>query len=135
MGTVTSAREQLFGTDVAFPMRVDGQGRIALVGGQDNLKQAVIAWLETNVGEMIYARDKGVGLRKYVHMLTSHVKKIAPIEIETGLMKFEKRLEWVKVTVTEDVPGRSCYLTIRYKPIGYAIEGLVTVPIIVSEKK
>lgn len=133
MGTVTTAKKQLFGTDWKFPLQVDGQGRLARISGEDNLQQAILMWIKVNIGEILYHRQKGIGIRRYVHLLQSDIAKLAPMEIETGLMKWETRIESVKVTVIQNSDERYVISRIKYKPIGYAIEGTLIVPILIAE--
>lgn len=117
----------IIGVDLRFPLQTDGRGRLALISGNDNLAQAIIFWIMANVGEVMYHRSRGIGAVKYVHLLIDKISTMAPAEIETGLMQWEKRLERVKVHV--DGSGRTLSIHIRFRAINYAIDGSVTIPI------
>lgn len=128
-----SARNSLFGTGLSFPILPDGQGRLLRVSGIDSIKQAIRFWINVRIGEVLYMRDKGIGARDYVHLLHRDVESRAKSEIPVRLMQWESRIESARVTVSKDVEGRSVTIVVWFKPIGYAIEESVTVPIITAE--
>jgi phage baseplate assembly protein W len=130
--SIDESLKDIIGADFKFPLKADGQGRLATLEGLDNLSQAIVCLLETSPGETLYHREIGIGIRRYVHQLTSRIEKIAPVEIEGGIMKHEKRVKSVRVTVTKDDENRVAYIKVVYKPVGHAIEGIVTIPIVES---
>jgi phage baseplate assembly protein W len=132
----TFSSDELLGRDLQFPLMADGHGRLMLTSGLDNVAQSILNWLRTRVGETMYMRDKGIDARRYVHMDKGRIKRIAPSEIETGLMRWEKRLERVTVTVQDvdsgDSMSRDILIRIRFKAIDHAIEGMVTYSVVAA---
>lgn len=135
---IVGAQKDLFGTDWKFPLQPDGQGRLARVSGLENLRQAISNWIMVATGEMLYERDKGIGIRDEIHQSVGDVIRTLPPKIELGLMKWEKRLKSVTVTATRDSDPANrnlVYLSIRYLAIGYGVEDNLTVPVDLARAK
>jgi len=120
------ATVQVLKTSLRFPLKSDGRGRLQRVSGDANVEQEILHWLRTQLGEQMYARTKGIGIGKWLHMPAADVAEIAPGEIELGLLQWCRKLKTVKAAATADEPNRTVKLSVRYRPLGYEIEGNMT---------
>lgn len=126
-GRLQQQQNSLFGTDFAFPMMTNNRGQLATISGLDNLQQAIDTWIHTTVGELLYYRERGVGVEKFVHSDIDYAVNQIPGEIERGLMLWEPRIKSVTCSVVADHTNNIIRVTVNYLPIGYAIaQNLVT---------
>lgn len=127
VGRLQQQQDSLFGTDFLFPLMADNRGRLATVSGLNNLKNAIIFWINTTVGELLYYRDKGIGIERFVHGDIDYAMNQAIGEIERGLMLWEPRIKNVKCSAVASRKDNTITFTVTYTPLGYAIaQNIVT---------
>lgn len=94
--------KEFLGAGVAFPLRLDA-GRIAMNSYEDHVHQSILLILQTAKGERMMRPDFGAGLHNLVFepvnpTTTARVKH----EVEEALIRFEPRIDVLKVEVTVD---------------------------------
>jgi phage baseplate assembly protein W len=90
--------DDFIGAGVAFPMRTDAAGRMALVGGSQELEESIRLILGTAYGERPMRPDYGCAIHDYV---------FAPVDADTfGRIAYEVRaslIRWEPRIVVQDV--------------------------------
>ncbi|MFM7535369.1 MAG: GPW/gp25 family protein [Acidimicrobiales bacterium] len=105
------------GAGIAFPLRLDPSGSLALVTGVQEIEEAIRLILATAPGERPMRPEFGCGIHDYV---------FAPADRETAgrlrdavlraLERWEPRIDVLDVTVRADETDGSClYIDIRYE--------------------
>lgn len=110
--------DEFIGSGWAFPLRVDGTGRIALVDRDRELEEAMTVILSTYPGERAMRPGFGCRLRDYVFRGADD-DSIASlsVEVRNALVRWEPRVDIDRVTVTPHVQDRSMLLIdIQYTP-------------------
>lgn len=98
-----------------FPVAVSND--IAMVEGDEDVRQAMLLILETAKGERVLRPDFGCGLRRLAFAsMSTALTTLARQEVEDALVTWEPRIELHGVTVTEDPRARGTLLIdIRYR--------------------
>ncbi len=91
---------EVTGTGVAFPLRVDSQGSLALVSGSDDINEAITLILSTAQGERPMRPLFGCGIHDYVFD-TIDARTIATLEAEIriALDRWEPRIEVAAIDI------------------------------------
>src|SRR5215471_11499194 len=113
--------ESLIGVGLAFPMRLDPSGSIALVAREHKIEQSIRLILATAQGERPMRPDFGSGVHNYVFSSDDTVTagRLA-YEVRAALERWEPRIDLTNVGVSSDeVHGDACLLI----DVGYAIRG------------
>ena len=91
---------EIIGTGLAFPLRVDRQGSIALVGGADDINEAITLILSTAQGERPMRPLFGCGIHDYVfESIDAYTIGRLEREIRIALDRWEPRIEVTAITV------------------------------------
>lgn len=111
---------EFIGAGIAFPLRVDASGGVALVSEDREIAEAIRLIIGTRYGERPMRPDFGCGIHRYIFDPpdSTTAGRIA-YDVETSLRRWEPRIEVEEVTVSVD-PERHHTLLID---IGYAIRG------------
>jgi uncharacterized protein len=111
-------QEQAFlGVGWAFPPCVQGDGRIATVAFEEDIRQAIHIILGTNPGERVMRPDFGAGLHAFVfEPLNETTQQLVKTRVEEALIDWEPRIDVEEVRVTIDLVERNKLLiTINYR--------------------
>ncbi|MEV6601442.1 GPW/gp25 family protein [Actinoplanes sp. NPDC051346] len=115
----------VIGTGCAFPLRVQSNGRLAMISGTALLEQTMCLILATYPGERPMRPEFGSRLRDFVFEPTSgRTRQAAAVEVRSALERWETRAEIDDVAVTED-PDRDglLHIDIRYRVRGADDQG------------
>jgi phage baseplate assembly protein W len=94
----------------SFPVRFDDQGEIALTRHEEDIRQAIRLIIGTNQGERLMRPDFGAGLRALAfEPLNTTTVALARHRVEEALVRWEPRIDQVRVNVTAD-PSRGLLL-------------------------
>ena len=93
----------------AFPVGPEKpSGEIALAVFEDDIKQAILLILETNLGERVMRPDFGSGLRELVfEPLNTTTMALVQHRVEQALIIWEPRIRVQKVRVTVEGTSRN----------------------------
>lgn len=117
---VIRAREaeegRLFGRGLAFPVRLDGTGRVAWSAGATSVRESIRIILTTEPGERLNLPEFGARLRGFLFSPnTPATRRLVRDEIETALRRWEPRISLTSVAVDpDDVDERTAIATVRY---------------------
>lgn len=101
-GDLSTGREFL-GTGIAFPFQVDDRGHLLLNRLEGQVRQSILLILRTAKGERVMRPDFGCGLSELAFApLSTSTIALAQQAVEEALMRFEPRIELVKVEATPD---------------------------------
>lgn len=94
---------EFLGTGLAFPLRVDGQGHIAMNSLDDQVRQSIFLILRTVRGERMMRPDFGTGAYALVFSpVTTSTAALLAHEVEKALIRFEPRIEVLHVEAVFD---------------------------------
>jgi phage baseplate assembly protein W len=112
--------EEFIGRGIAFPLRLDATGGIALVDHEREIQEAMRLILATSEGERPMRPDFGCKIHDYIFASpdTDTRSRIA-YEVRGSLLRWEPRIEVLDVEVAPD-PGEPSTLFID---ISYSIKG------------
>jgi uncharacterized protein len=113
--------ESLIGAGIAFPMRLDPAGSVALVTRERELEEAIYLILATAPGERPMLPDFGCGIHDYVFApADADTAGRLAFEVRNALARWEPRIDVVDVTVTPStIEGNGCLmLDVLYKVKG-----------------
>ena len=104
------------GSGWSFPIRVDKQGEIALVGREEDIRQAILVILGTSPGERVMRPDFGAGLKALVfEPINTATKALVKHRVEEALLLWEPRIDSVEVTMTDERSLGRLLIDIRYR--------------------
>jgi phage baseplate assembly protein W len=90
----------IVGTGLAFPLRVDRQGSLALVSGSDDINEAIMVILSTAQGERPMRPLFGCGIHDYVfESIDAYTIGRLEREVRIALDRWEPRIEVTAVGV------------------------------------
>lgn len=104
------------GVGFKFPIQVDeNTGRMATVSYEEDIKEAIRIILMTRKGERLRNPDFGCGIHEYSfaaldYTTISSMKR----EVEIALVKWEPRIEEIKVTIDTDQEEGMILIEISY---------------------
>ena len=91
---------EIIGTGVAFPLRVDRQGAIALVSGSDDIKEAITLILSTAQGERPMRPLFGCGIHDYVfESIDAYTIGRLEREVRIAIDRWEPRIEIARLSI------------------------------------
>ncbi len=115
MNSAGDASKTFLGVGMAFPMDVDGEGRVVLNSYEDHVRQSVLLIMQTAKGERVMRPDFGAGLQTLVFEPAGPATAaMVQHEIKQALVRNEPRIDVLNVQVTAD-PGQPGVLTINVK--------------------
>jgi len=95
----------------AFPVEQDTEGAVALVAGEEDVRQAVRLILETEPGERVMRPDFGAGLRSLAFEPISRTTlALVRNRVEEALVEWEPRIDLERVEVTSPDPTQGTLL-------------------------
>jgi phage baseplate assembly protein W len=108
---------ELFGRGLAFPPRVDGDGRVAWSQGEQNVREAIRILLMTRPGERLFIPDMGAGLdRSLFEPNTVATRQSIKERIVRTLQQWEPRIVVEGVDVEADPEDeQAAVATITYQ--------------------
>jgi uncharacterized protein len=91
---------EIVGTGLAFPLRVDRQGAVALISGSDDINEAITLILSTAQGERPMRPLFGCGIHDYVfESIDAYTIGRLEREVRIALDRWEPRIEVTGITV------------------------------------
>jgi uncharacterized protein len=88
----------IIGRGVAFPLRVDRRGGLALVSGDEDVSEAITLILGTAPGERPMRPEFGCGIHDYIfEAIDAFTMARLELEIRTALDRWEPRIELIDV--------------------------------------
>jgi uncharacterized protein len=104
--------EEFLGKGWAFPMQLDADGEILLVGEEEKIAQSIRIILGTGPGERLMHPDFGCGIHNYV-FAPNNVRTAGLIRfhVEDSLNRWEPRIDLEDVQVQAD-PGDAAVILI-----------------------
>lgn len=111
---------EFIGTGIAFPLRVDVGGGLALVSDDREIVEAIRLIIGTAYGERPMRPEFGCGIHRFVFDPpdSTTAGRIA-FDVETALRRWEPRIEVAEVRVTVDPDEQHTF----YIEVDYAIRG------------
>jgi phage baseplate assembly protein W len=108
--------EAWIGRGPRFPLRPDpGTGSMAMVGGEQIVRQAIETILDTDPGERVMRPDFGCGLRRYLmEPNTAMTRAAMQREIDDALSQWEPRINVTAVAVTPGEEPSLVWIQISY---------------------
>jgi hypothetical protein len=112
--------EEFIGKGIAFPLRIDATGGLAVVEREREIEEAIRLILATSEGERPMRPDFGCRIHDYIFASPDPATgdRIA-YEVRASLRRWEPRIEVLSVEVSPD-PGEASTLFID---ISYSIRG------------
>jgi hypothetical protein len=102
MAEPTEGKEFL-GAGVAFPLGVDSAGRVAMNSLEEQVRQSILLIAQTAKSERVMRPDFGAGLHTLVFApATAATAAMVEHEMKQALIRFEPRIEVIKVEATFD---------------------------------
>jgi uncharacterized protein len=112
--------QEFVGRGIAFPLRLDATGAIALVEQEREIQEAIRLILATSEGERPMRPDFGCRIHDYIFASPDPpTRSRIAYAVSEALRRWEPRIEVAKVEVTPD-PGEPSTLFID---ISYSIKG------------
>ena len=108
--------EEFVGNGLAFPLRTDATGRIALVSREQEIEESIRLILGTAIGERPMRPEFGCEIHDYIFDSadTETAAKVASA-VRASLRRWEPRIEVRDVIVSFDADNTSIlYIDIRY---------------------
>jgi phage baseplate assembly protein W len=113
------AAGEFHGRGFAFPLRVDGRGRIAEAAEERSIEASIRVILGTSDGERVMRPDFGCNLRALAFdPLDEQTRNLARYRVEEGLRRWEPRIEVMAVTVEPDPAAAALMIGVRYRISG-----------------
>jgi phage baseplate assembly protein W len=110
----------IIGSGLAFPVRVDRRGGVALVSGDEDVNEAIQVIVGTARGERRMRPEFGCGIHDYVfESIDAYTVSCIEREIRLALDRWEPRIEVVEIE-TDTADAELGKLQIR---IVYALRG------------
>jgi phage baseplate assembly protein W len=109
----------LFGRGIAFPPRINAEGRLAWSVGEDNVRDAIRILIVTRPGERLFIPDMGAGLDRMLYEPNTVSTRASIKEcITRTLQQWEPRISLDAVDVDADPDDEQAAIaTIRYRLI------------------
>lgn len=112
-----TSQPSLFGQGMAFPPRVDADGRLAWSYGEENVRQCIRALLLTEPGERLMREEFGCGLRRFLfEPNTVTTRQLIRERVSLAITRWEPRVTVEDIQVEPDpVESRVINLTIVFR--------------------
>lgn len=107
---------EFLGQGLAFPLRVNPRGQVALASGERDIEQAIRIILETEPGERVMRPEFGCRVHELVfapHNATTEGLLIH--YVEQALERWEPRVDVQEVDVSSDSRGATLMVEIKYR--------------------
>jgi len=110
------AEYEFVGSGLAYPVRVDIAGRVALVDGERELEQSIALILCTTPGERPMRPEFGCRIHDYVFApADATTAGLVAYEVRQSLLRWEPRIDVTDVIVTPDPRDSGALLVdVRY---------------------
>jgi phage baseplate assembly protein W len=110
------AREHL-GRGFAFPFLPGAAGRLALVGGEDRIRQSIWIILSTAPGERLMRPQFGCGIHDLVFEPNSAaLRGVVAARVRDALTRWEPRIDLLDVQVgTDDAERNHLFISVDYR--------------------
>jgi len=110
---------KIFGRGIAFPPRIDGEGRLASSEGAENVRESIRIILLTEPRERVMRPELGGGLRRYLFQPnTVATRRLIQEAIVQSVGRWEPRVRLGSVRVEEDPEDpQAAVATLRYRLI------------------
>lgn len=110
------ATKDFVGEGIAYPLRLDSTGRLALVGGVENVERSMQLILGTAYGERPMRPDFGCGIHNLVFEAAS-VELISRIQtlVTSSLLRWETRADILAVDVKFEGDNTMANITVKYR--------------------
>lgn len=107
----------LIGTGWRYPIDVDGRGGVALVSGDEEIRQAIEIILNTPRGARLMRPEFGCRIHELIFApINTSTATDAVYYVEDALRRWEPRIELLGVTVDRDPDEPTCLLiAINYR--------------------
>ena len=104
------------GRGLAYPMRIDRTGAVALADGDDSIAESIRLILGTSPGERPMRPEFGCPIHEHVFApADAATAGLIAFEVENSLRRWEPRIEVLDVDVTNAEDATSLlYIEIRY---------------------
>ena len=112
--------EAFIGAGLAFPLRIDGAGRVALVSRDEELRESMRLILGTAYGERPMRPEFGCGIHDLVFSPADATTagRVA-YEVQASLERWETRVDVLDVSVSfSDGATSTMYVDVSYTPRG-----------------
>jgi len=128
------ARDTVFGSGISFPMRLGPDGRVAVSGGPDNIREMIRVILLTEPGERLQLPEFGGGAGRFLfEPNTVSTRRQVQERIEESLRRWEPRIALQNVSVDEDPDDpQGAIATIRYQLVANRASEQVSVRVQLS---
>jgi phage baseplate assembly protein W len=104
------------GRGISFPFRAGPHGGIALVGGEDDVEEAIRLILSTTPGERRVRPEFGCDVHEYVfEQLTASTFGHIDREIRRALDRWEPRILVERIEFTSDDEAATLFIAITYR--------------------
>ena len=119
---------RLFGRGIAFPPRVNADGRLAWSSGEQNVRESIRIILLTAERERLRLADFGGGLSRYLfEPNTSTTRQVIRDRIQRALTEWEPRIRVESVSVDPDPDDpEAAIATITYRLVATRVLERVT---------
>jgi Bacteriophage baseplate protein W len=95
------AQEEFVGSGLAFPIRVDLTGKVALVAGEREIEQSIALILGTIPGERPMRPEFGCRIHEYVFApADATTAGLIAYEVRQSLLRWEPRIDVTDIIVT-----------------------------------
>ncbi len=103
MANESNNGREFLGAGIAFPLGVNADGHLAMHSLDDQVRQSIFLILQTGKGERVMRPDFGAGLQAQVFdSITPTTITLVQHRVEEALIRFEPRIEVLKVEVNSD---------------------------------
>jgi uncharacterized protein len=107
--------DALIGVGPRFPVRPGPTGAMAMVGGEQLIRQSIEAILDTEPGERVMRPDFGCGLRRYLmEPNTAATRSGMQRDIDNALSTWEPRIQLTNVAVTPGEEPSLVWIEVSY---------------------
>jgi phage baseplate assembly protein W len=125
---------RLFGRGIAFPPRVNADGRLAWSSGEQNVRESIRIILLTAERERLRLADFGGGLSRYLfEPNTSTTRQVIRDRIQRALTEWEPRIRVESVSVDPDPDDpEAAIAAITYRLVATRVLERVTLNVALS---
>jgi phage baseplate assembly protein W len=122
---------RLFGRGIAFPPRINAEGRLAWSVGEDNVRDAIRILIMTRPGERLFIPDMGAGLDRMLYEPNTVSTRTSIKErITRTLQQWEPRIGLDAVDVDPDPDDdQAAIATLRYRLVATQASEQMTVKV------
>ena len=115
--------QDLYGSGLSFPPRVDADGRLVWSTGETNIRECIRVLLLTEPGERVMREQYGCGLRKYLfEPNTATTRELIRQQITNAINTWEPRVSLQQVTVTADPnDARTAAVNVQFRLVATGV--------------